>query len=57
LDPYRLNMSIQFLLFVIAILLVSIFWVLSKINSLLKKTLLPRSVQQHEAARKEVAAD
>ena len=33
-------MSIQFLLFVIAILLVSIFWVLSKINSLLKKTLL-----------------
>jgi hypothetical protein len=30
---------------------------LSKINSLLKKTLLPRSVQQHELARKDVAAD
>jgi hypothetical protein len=57
LDPYRLNMSIQFLLFVIAILLVSIFWVLSKINSLLKKTLLTRFEQHHEVPRKEVAAD
>jgi hypothetical protein len=32
-------MSVQFLLFVIAILLVLIFWELSKINSQLKKTL------------------
>lgn len=50
-------MSIQFLLFVIAILLVSIFWVLSKINSLLKKTLLPQSAQHRETATKGVAAD
>lgn len=33
-------MSIQLLLFVIAILLVVIFWELCKINSLLKRTLL-----------------
>jgi len=45
-------MSIQFLLFVIAILLVSIFWVLSKINSLLKKTLLGKKEQDYEAAKK-----
>jgi len=35
-------MNVQFLLFVIAILLVLIFWELSKINSRLKKTLVPR---------------
>jgi hypothetical protein len=35
-------MNVQFLLFVVAILLVLIFWELSKINSLLKKTLVPR---------------
>jgi hypothetical protein len=34
-------MSVQLLLFVIAILLVVIFWELCKINSLLKRTLLP----------------
>jgi hypothetical protein len=34
-------MNVQFLLFVIAILLVLIFWELSKINSLLKKRLVP----------------
>jgi len=45
-------MSIQFLLFVIAILLVSIFWVLSKINSLLKKTLLRKKEQDLETAKK-----
>ena len=45
-------MSIQFLLFVIAILLVSIFWVLSKINSLLKKTLLREKEQEYETAKK-----
>jgi hypothetical protein len=47
-------MSIQFLLFVIAILLVSIFWVLSKINSLLKKTLLREKEQNNERAKKVV---
>jgi hypothetical protein len=35
-------MNVQFLLFVIAILLVLIFWELSKINSRLKKTPVPR---------------
>jgi len=34
-------MNVQFLLFVIAILLVLIFWELSKIYSYLKKTLVP----------------
>jgi hypothetical protein len=34
-------MNVQFLLFVIAILLVLIFWELSKINGRLKKTLAP----------------
>lgn len=45
-------MSIQFLLFVIAILLVSIFWVLSKINSLLKSSLLREKEQGHESIKK-----
>ena len=45
-------MSVQLLLFVIAILLVSIFWVLSKINSLLKKTLLIKT-QVHEMAKRD----
>jgi hypothetical protein len=45
-------MSIQFLLFVIAILLVSIFWVLSKINSLLKKSLLREKEQASERPKK-----
>jgi len=47
-----IKMSIQFLLFVITILLVSIFWVLGKINSLLKKTLLREKEQDYERARK-----
>ena len=34
------KMNVQFLLFVIAILLLLIFWELSKINSRLKKTLV-----------------
>jgi hypothetical protein len=34
-------MYVPFLLFVIVIVLVLIFWELSKINSRLKKTLLP----------------
>jgi hypothetical protein len=45
-------MNVQFLLFVIAILLVLIFWVLSKINSLLKKTILREKEQDSERARK-----
>ena len=45
-------MSIQFLLFVNAILLVSIFWVLSKINSLLKKALLREREQGSETAKR-----
>lgn len=48
-------MSSQFLLFVIAVLLISIFWVLCKINSLLKKTLLPASKQDHATATKDPA--
>ena len=39
-------MNIQFLLFVIAILLILIFWELSKINSRLKKTLVPPDVMK-----------
>jgi len=45
-------MSVQFLLFVIAILLVSIFWELSKINSCLKRALLMKKEQACEGARK-----
>jgi hypothetical protein len=33
------TMAVQFLLFLMTILLISIFWELSKINSLFKKTL------------------
>lgn len=48
-------MSVQFLLFVIAVLLVSIFWVLSKIHSFLKKAALPEKEQAHEAAKRDHA--
>jgi len=45
------KMNVQFLLFVIAILLLLIFWELSKINSRLKKTLVQnqdiRKVNKH----------
>ena len=47
-------MTVQFLLFVIAILLVSIFWVLSKINSRLKM-ILNQKKQNHDTARKDAA--
>lgn len=50
-------MSVQLLLFVIAILLVSIFWILSKINSLLKKTLVRQKEQDHEGRKREQAGD
>jgi len=48
-------MLVQFLLFVIAICLIAIFWVLAKINSLLKKTLLQLKEQGPEKAKKEQA--
>jgi hypothetical protein len=48
-------MSTQFLLFVIAVLLISIFWVLSKINSLLKKALLPEKKQDPGTTNKDQA--
>ena len=41
-------MAVQFLLFVMAILLLLIFWELSKINTRLRKTLLPPE-KPHEA--------
>ena len=42
-------MIVQFLLFVIAILLILIFWELSKINSRLKKTVVPPdSMKNHK---------
>jgi predicted Holliday junction resolvase-like endonuclease len=50
-------MSVQFLLFVIAILLVSIFWELSKINSCLKKVLLMKKEQEYEGANKADAGE
>jgi hypothetical protein len=46
------KMNVQFLLFVIAILLVLIFWELSKINSRLKKTLSsPKEINTETKAR------
>lgn len=48
-------MATQFLLFVIAVLLLSIFWVLAKINSVLKKTLLPHKAQDHDVAKTQAA--
>lgn len=46
-------MNVLFLLFVIAILLVLIFWELSKINSYLKKTLASRPDIATDAKQKE----
>lgn len=45
-------MFIQFMLFVIAMLLVSIFWVLSKIHSHLKREFLYLKAERHETATK-----
>jgi hypothetical protein len=50
-------MSVQFLLFVIAILLVSIFWVLAKINSLLKTAFAINKRQDQERMSAERAAN
>jgi len=47
-------MNVQFLLFVIAILLVLIFWELSKINRRLK-TMLTEKKQDYEGAKKDPA--
>jgi len=47
-------MTLQFLLFVIAVLLVSIFWELTKINKRLK-TLLTQTKQDHSWAKKDAA--
>lgn len=47
-------MTLQFLLFVIAVLLVSIFWELTKINNRLK-TLLTQTRQDHNWAKKDAA--
>jgi hypothetical protein len=47
-------MIAQFLLFVIAVLLVSIFWELTKINNRLK-TLLTKNKQDYEWAKKDAA--
>ncbi len=46
-------MNVLFLLFVIAILLVLIFWELSKINSWLKKTLVPLPEASKDKPRNE----
>lgn len=48
-------MATQFLLFVNTVLLLSIFWVLAKINSFLKKTLLPQKAQDQDAAKIQAA--
>ena len=42
-------MSVQFLLFVIAVLLFAVFWELCKINSHLKKSLAPPRPSSGEA--------
>jgi competence protein ComGC len=46
-------MAVQFLLFVMTILLLLIFWELSKINSRIKKTCPPATVAQDTARPKE----
>ena len=47
-------MIAQFLLFVIAVLLVSIFWELTKINNSLK-TLLTKTKHSYDWAKKDAA--
>jgi len=47
-------MVVQFLLFVIAVLLVSIFWELTKINNRLK-TLLTQNKQDHDWPKQDAA--
>jgi hypothetical protein len=47
-------MTVPFLLFVMSVLLVSIFWELTKINNRLK-TLLTQTKQDHTWAKKDAA--
>jgi len=47
-------MILQFLLFVIAVLLVSIFWELTKINKRLKTFVTPKK-QDYDLAKKDAA--
>ena len=47
-------MIVQFLLFVIAVELFSIFWELTKMNYRLKR-LLPQNKQDHEWTKKDAA--
>ena len=54
LAPKGQKMTVQFLLFVIAVLLVSIFWELTKINDRLK-TLLTSKKQDHDWAKQDAA--
>lgn len=46
-------MAVQFLLFVMTILLILIFWELSKINGRLKRNLSPQATQKEELKLKE----
>jgi hypothetical protein len=52
--PEGQKMTAQFLLFVVAVLLVSIFWELTKINNRLK-TLLTQTKQGYDWAKKDAA--
>ena len=52
--PEGQKMIAQFFLFVVAVLLVSIFWELTKINHRLK-TLLSQTKQDYEWAKKSAA--
>jgi hypothetical protein len=54
LAPKGQKMTVQFLLFVIAVLLVSIFWELTKINNRLKM-LLTQEKQDREWAKQDAA--
>lgn len=46
-------MAVQFLLFVMTILLILIFWELSKINGRLKRGFSPQATQKEELKLKE----
>jgi hypothetical protein len=54
LAPEGQRMTVPFLLFVMSVLLVSIFWELTKINNRLK-TLLAQTKQDHNWAKKDAA--
>jgi hypothetical protein len=52
--PLKAKMIVQFLLFVIAVLLLSIFWELTKINNRLKTLLTPKK-QDHDWPKQDAA--